>query len=127
MSLLPVYQWIQATASSTGLRESTWGFPIISALHVLAIAWFGGTVLLPGFGRQMRSFQRLGLGVLLLSGALLFWLEPLKCYNSVPFRIKIAFVALLCLTPRFRTRFGTFFTWTLWLAIIFASPWIAYF
>jgi hypothetical protein len=127
MSLLPFCQWIQNTPSSTWLRESTWGFPIISAIHVLAIAWFGGTVLIPSLGRQLLSFQRTGLALVLLTGALLFWLEPVKCYASVPFRLKMLLLVVVGVNPLFRNRLTTGLSWTLWLAIIFTARWIAYF
>ena len=32
---------------------------------------------------------------MLLTGALLFWLEPLKCYNSLSFRVKLLLLLLL--------------------------------
>jgi hypothetical protein len=127
MSLLAFCQWIQSTPSSTWLRESTWGFPFISAIHVLGIAWFGGTVLIPGLGRQLRSFQRTGLTLLLVTGTLLFWLEPVKCYASIPFRIKMLLLVFVGLNPLFHRPLRTVFSWTLWLGIIFAARWIAYF
>jgi len=127
MSLLPFCQWIQGTPSSTFLRESTWGFPILSAIHVLGIAWFGGTVLIPGFGRQLPRFQRVGLALMLLTGALLFWLEPVKCYNSGPFRLKMLLLVLVGLNALVGTRLTTVLSWALWIAIIFAARWIAYF
>ena len=127
MYLLPFCQWIQSTPSSTLLRESTWGFPIISAIHVLCIAWFGGMVLIPALGRQLSSFKWSGLTLLLLTGALLFWLEPLKCYGSAPFRLKMLLLPLLGLNSLFRSRLTTVFSWALWVGIIFAARWIAYF
>jgi len=127
MSLLSFCQWIQSTPSSTLLRESTWGFPIVSAIHVLAIAWFGGTVLIPGLSRQLPSFRRTGLALLLLTGTMLFWLEPVKCYASGPFRLKVLLLVLLCVNAWFRTRLTTVFSCALWVGIIFAARWIAYY
>jgi hypothetical protein len=104
------------------LRESTWGYPIISAIHVLGIAWFGGTVLIARFDEDLRGLRRIGLGVLLASGALLFALHPLQYSNSTSFRLKIALLLLLI-----RTRVGSPFSIALWIAIIFASRGIAFF
>ena len=126
MSLLQFCQSIQATSSSTWLRESTWGFPILSAIHVLAIAWFGGPVVIPKLAAKLKNFQRLGLAILLLTGTLLFWLEPVKCYKSLPFRIKIGFVLVVCVSPWLPQRPYAVFRWGIWLAILFASRWIAY-
>jgi hypothetical protein len=123
MSLLPVCQWIQNTPSSTLLRESTWGYPIIGAIHVLAIAWFGGTVVIPSLGAKLASFRRAGLALLLLTGALLFWLEPVKCYNSLFFRLKMLLLVVLAVNALFRSRLTMVFSWILWVAIIFAARW----
>ena len=67
MSLLAICQWIQETAASTALRESTWGFPILGALHVLGIAWFGGALFFP----PARLWRRIGLATILATGVLL--------------------------------------------------------
>lgn len=123
MSLLAICRWIQATPSSTLLRESTWGFTILAALHVLGIAWFGGAVV---FG-IMRSWQRIGLAWMLLTGALLFWLEPLKCYNSISFRLKLCLLLLLACTMRLPPKFVRLASPPLWAALILASQGIAFF
>ena len=40
--LLALARWLQDTSLRLDLSQSTWGVPIIGAIHVLAIAWFGG-------------------------------------------------------------------------------------
>jgi hypothetical protein len=123
MSLLALCRWIQATQSSTLLRESTWGFTILGALHVLGIAWFGGAVLIPA----MRVWKRIGLAWMLLTGALLFWLEPLKSYNSFSFRVKLLLLILLPCTIFLPPTFARAASLTLWAAVILASQGIAFF
>ena len=123
MTLLAICRWIQDTPSSTLLRESTWGFTILGSLHVLGIAWFGGSVLFPA----MRTWKRIGLAWMLLTGGLLFWLEPLKCYNSVSFRVKMLLLLSLFLAlflPSGWARAGSLILWT---AVILASQAIAFF
>ncbi len=122
MSLLAVCQWIQATQSSTLLRESTWGFTILGTLHVLGIAWFGGAVLFS----VMPVWKRIGLAWMLIAGALLFWLEPLKCYNSVSFRIKMLLLLLLACTALLASKFARAAALVLWAAVILASQGIAF-
>lgn len=56
------------------LRESIWGYPIIAAIHVLGLAWFGATVL-TGV-EEYKTWKKVGLAVMLLSGALLFGMHP---------------------------------------------------
>src|SRR5437899_12834092 len=77
------------------LRESTWGYPIISAIHVLGIAWFGGTILVSRFKSDLKVWRRIGMAMLLVSGAVLFWLHPVRYYNSYSFRVKLVLIVLL--------------------------------
>jgi hypothetical protein len=126
MSLATICQWIQETPVSTLLRESTWGFPAAGALHVLGIAWFGGTVLFTG--PEFRAWKRVGLAAMLATGALLFWIEPVKCYTSGPFRLKMFLLALLAANAwNPARRLAWVATLTLLGGMIFAARWIAYF
>jgi hypothetical protein len=139
MSLLTFCEWVQASPSSIFLRESTWGFPVLGAVHVLGIAWFGGIVLvadlrrlgfrmLPEIGRQFFAWKAIGLAVMLLSGATLFWLEPLKCFHSLSFRAKLALLILVGLNAilPLRPRLSAGLSLMLWIAVIFASQGIAF-
>jgi|SRR5208337_3946265 len=123
MSLLALCRWIQDTQSSTLLRESTWGFTILGSLHVLGIAWFGGAVLFSG----MRMWKRVGAAWMLSTGVLLFWLEPLKCYNSLSFRIKMFLLLLLACTALLPSRLARASALVLWAAVILASQGIFFF
>ena len=117
MSLLALCQWMQDSAASTAVRESTWGFPILGALHVLGIAWFGGAL----FFALARGWRRIGLAAMLGTGALLFYVEPLKCYHSVAFWIKMALLAAIAVNPLRRLSL------VLWAGVIFAARGIAFF
>jgi hypothetical protein len=108
-------------ALRTFLVESTWGYPIISAIHVLGLAWFGGTILISAFGRELRMWRRLGIVLLLASGAVLYWLQPGQYNDSIAFRAKLALIVVtLLMKPASPLAVG------LWVAIIFASRGIAY-
>ena len=105
----------------TFLRESTWGYPIIAAVHVLGIAWFGGTILVSQFVPELRGWRRAGLALLLLSGLILFWLHPVQYYHSIGFRVKVLLLILLAFAkPASRIAF------VLWVAVIFAARGIAF-
>jgi hypothetical protein len=106
----------------TFLRESTWGYPIIGAIHVLGIAWFGGTILVAQFATDLRRLRRIGLALLLISGAVLFWLQPEQYYNSVSFRLKLVLLLLLL-----GVKPASVLSLILWAAIVFASRGIAFF
>jgi hypothetical protein len=105
----------------TFLRESTWGYPIISAIHGLGIAWFGGTILIASFGPELRTLRRIAIGLLLLSGGVLFWLQPEQYYTSVSFWLK-----MLMLAPALLVRPASKVSMAFWIAIIFASRGIAF-
>ena len=103
------------------LVESTWGYPVISAIHVLAIAWFGGAVLAANLRPDLRRFRRVGLILLLVTGVLMFWLHPGQYYHSVSFRVKILMLLALAWTKP-----ASPLSIALWIAVIFASRGIAF-
>ena len=102
------------------LRESIWGYPIIAAIHVLGLAWFGATVLTGP--DEFKTLKRIGLVVVLASGALLFGLHPVRYSASVSFRIKMLLLVLVL-----SLKLPRVVTLGLWLAIIFAARGIAFF
>ncbi|MBI2150215.1 MAG: hypothetical protein HYU27_06375 [Acidobacteria bacterium] len=101
------------------LAESTWGYPIIGAIHVLGLAWFGGTVLIAD--RELLVWKRIGLAVMLLTGALLFGMHPVRYYSSMAFRVKMLLFALLGFKCSRRISI------ILWIVIIFAARGVAFF
>ena len=44
--LKPFFDWFGSLAFSAGLRESTWLFPVVDALHLVSLAVFAGAVLI---------------------------------------------------------------------------------
>ena len=109
MSLLSICQWIENTASSTAIRESTWVFPIIETTHVLALSLSVGLLVvsdlrLTGFVmrrrpasevfRQLAPWMLAGFSIMFASGLLLFWSQAAKAYDSVFFRIKLVLLLL---------------------------------
>jgi hypothetical protein len=125
--VLEVARLIQDTSLRLELSQSTWTVPIIGAIHVLAIAWFGGTVIVRNV--QLRRFRWIGLVILLITGLLLFWSQPLRLYYSQFFRAKILLLMLIalvaCLPGRF-ARLGILASLALWAGVILASRGIAY-
>src|SRR3954468_3045551 len=87
MSLLPFFQWCEASSLGAAIRNSVWLFPAIEAVHLLGLAMLGGLVLLldirlMGFGVQRKPLAKLAkevepwltssLLVMLATGALLY-------------------------------------------------------
>jgi len=109
MSLLPFFEWAEATALGEAIRNSSWAFAVIESVHLLALAVVGGTVLvvdlrLLGFGlraqpvadvaRDARPWFVGSLIVMLVTGVGLFLSEPMKCYASTAFAVKMTCLAL---------------------------------
>lgn len=125
--LLTLARWLQETSLRLDLSQSTWAVPIIGAIHVLAIAWFGGSVLIQS--PQLRRFRWIGLSILVFTGALLFWSEPLRLYYSQFFRAKLVLLILVgvsALLPPRHARLAMAVSLTLWAGVILASRGIAY-
>ena len=109
MDLLPFFEWAAATSLGQTISTSTWAFAVIESVHLLALAVIGGAVLivdvrLLGFGlrsqpiadvaRDARPWFVGSLIVMLVSGVGLFLSEPVKCYYSTAFAVKMTCLAL---------------------------------
>jgi hypothetical protein len=104
---LPFFQWCDGTRLSVAIRESLWLFPVVESFHLLALAVLGGAILvvdlrLWGFGLQRQPVARLArevqpwmlgaLAAMLISGFTLFLSEALRCYDNLPFQVKMIFL-----------------------------------
>jgi hypothetical protein len=109
MSLLPLFQWCEASAIGSAIRTSPWAFAVVESIHLLGLAAIGGAVLvvdlrLLGLGLRRQPVREVArdaqpwlmgsLAVMLTTGAALFLSESIKCYYSTPFRIKMAALAV---------------------------------
>ncbi|MCU1335052.1 MAG: putative rane protein [Bryobacterales bacterium] len=129
--ILDLARWLQDTSLRLDLSQSTWAVPIIGAIHMLAIAWFGGAVLVRD--PRLRRFRWVGLSILMFTGALLFWSQPLRLYYSQFFRMKMLLLMLLltwtglsALLPARRARLAMILSIVLWAGVVLASRGIAY-
>jgi hypothetical protein len=108
MSLLPFFQWCEASAPGTAIRSSQWLFPVIEAVHLLGLALMGGIILLVdmrlmGLGvrrkpvaalaRELEPWLISTLIVMLTTGVLLYTSEPIKLYYNGAFWMKMEFLA----------------------------------
>ena len=96
---------------------STWYQPLIGALHVLGIAWFGATL----FADAPR-LRRIGIVWMLATGVLLYVANTEHVTHSVAFDIKLALLLVLIFVRRPRA-----LVLSLWISVIFFSRMIAYF
>jgi hypothetical protein len=110
MSIPSILEWMESTDLSIAIREGGLPYPIIGGVHLLAIALFGGMLLatdlrLLGWGMQRRKvsdvmsqlqpWKWLGFVVMIVTGLLLAWAEPVRLYRSPSFWVKMAFFALV--------------------------------
>jgi hypothetical protein len=101
--------WIHNSYLATGIRESIWTFPIIQAIHVLALALSVGLLIwfdlrLTGWGltnqpiskvhKQVMPYALVGFAIMFITGILLFCSDAEKCYVSAYFRLKLVFLLL---------------------------------
>ena len=102
--LLPFFQWCHNTSLGVAIRESKVLFPVIEAFHLFALTLLFGSILVlnlrlfavvmqrqpvPKVARNIAPYMLGSLAVMFISGILLFLSEALKCYGSIPFRIKM--------------------------------------
>lgn len=162
MSLLHFVQWLNETPASVFLRENDWSFAIIETVHILGLGLSVGTILwvdLRLVGLAMRSqrtsevvshiepWAMRGFLVMFVSGALLLFAEPLKCYTRLTFRLKVLMLILAGLNFLYfdtrirgklseydeamvlpwRAKMVGYLSMALWLGIIFCGRWVAYF
>jgi hypothetical protein len=154
MNLFPLFQWFEATAIGTVVRESLWLFPVIECVHLLALSLLGGVVLavdlrMLGLGLKSPSAAKLelqlrpwlagALATMIATGVPMFLSEAVKCYYSPPFFYKIqmlivasvfTFAVKRRVLQRMRpiwNRITAVTSLALWFGVAFAGRWIAFY
>jgi len=109
-SFLPFFEWCGNTWLGSTVRDTVWAFPVIETFHLLALAVLLGSVLIVnlrvfGLGArfsplssELEPWLRASVAILLITGVLLFLSEPMKCYESVSFPLKIALIVVAIAT-----------------------------
>ena len=109
MSLLGLCQWLAKTSWSIALHESLWVYPIVESVHVLTLCLFLGTAVLLDLrllGATMRRvpvsevadrlfpWTAAGFVLMVITGVLLFYANPVRTYLNIFFRIKVGMLIL---------------------------------
>ena len=120
--------WLESTNMANAIRQSTWLFPTIETIHVLATVLVVGSVTmldlrLLGVASRDRSVTELhkevlpwtwsSFAVAAMAGSLLFSSSATKYYHNVPFRMKMALLLLVGLNAAF-FEFRTFRSVAAW-------------
>ena len=108
-SFLPFFEWCGRTWLGATVRDTVWAFPVIETFHLLALAVLLGTVLIVnlrvfGLGRRYATVAELArelepwmfvsLAVLIVSGIPMAMSEPMKCFESYSFPVKMLLIVL---------------------------------
>jgi hypothetical protein len=106
--LLPFFEWCETVWLGRVVVGSLWLFPVIEAVHLLALSVLGGAILIVdlrmlGFGLQRQSIRSIArqarpflIGAivgLIATGIPLFLSEPTKCYYNNAFWVKMTALA----------------------------------
>jgi hypothetical protein len=160
-TLLDLCATLEATPMAVEIAQSKWLFPTIETLHVLALVIVFGSIAfldlrLLGLSRPDRAAAQVaadllpwtwgGFALAALSGALMFASAATRYFDNVPFRIKMALLALAGLNMvvlhfgawRQVGRWGTVvpspapvrtaaaLSLLFWISIVFAGRWIGF-
>lgn len=154
MHLLPFLRWIAGTPVARAIDEVEWAFPVIESIHILGMALLAGAIAavdlrvlgmglrsrtVPELARELQPLTLAGLGVMLVTGPLLFSTDPIRYSTNPAFVFKMrallaavaVHIALLCGAARSRKpimRWGkpmACLSLALWVAAICAARWIA--
>ena len=155
MDLLPLLHWLGGTPVARVIDNVKWAFPVIESIHILGMALLAGTIAAvdlrmlgmglrsrsaPELARELQPWTRLGFGVMVVTGPLLFSTDPMR-YSANPafvFKMRALLAAVVVYFPLHRgaalsqklatTRWGKWvasLSLTLWIAVIVAARWIA--
>jgi hypothetical protein len=96
--------WLGGTPWSARLLESLWVWPLIESTHVLSIALFVGTAMMmdlrllgvtfggvraSDFTGRLLPWTRAGFAIMIVTGLLIFYSNPVRYYHNVFFRFKM--------------------------------------
>lgn len=109
MTLLQICEWLEMTKLAELVTQSTYGFPIIVAIHLLGLGLSVGTVIwfdlrLLGMVlttmpvslvyRRLAPVMMAGFATMFTSGAVIFTGYAMAAYNNPYFRVKLAMIVL---------------------------------
>jgi hypothetical protein len=100
----PFFKWCDGTMLGAWVRSSTWQFPMIETIHILALAMLYGCVVIlslrlmhmlmkgwtvSNIANEVSPYLNWSLGTILVSGTLLYLSEAMKTLDNPAFWIKV--------------------------------------
>jgi hypothetical protein len=154
-------KWLANTPGSIALHESLWVYPIVESVHVLVLCLFLGlTVMLDlrllgvtfrgarvsEVAERLMPWMMAGFVLMVASGSLLFYAIPVRTFQNIFFRVKLAMLIAAGLNvwvfnstihrtvavwdldavPPKRARVAAGLSLALWASIVVAGRMIAY-
>jgi uncharacterized protein DUF6644 len=111
-SWFPFFSWMDETRISLYIKSTTWVFPLVETIHILALAVLLGSLFLIDLRllgiairrwspaqilEQVHSFINWSVVIILITGVILFTAEPRKLFDSAAFGPKMILLALAIL------------------------------
>jgi hypothetical protein len=157
--LLQLVHWLNESSISGFVRQSEFVFPVAEAAHLFGLFFSVGLVIwidlrLLGFFMRdqeisetlssLEPWAKVGFGIMLLSGAVLFVCRPDAYYSTLVFRAKLFLLLLSCLNALYfrrtvivsgqgstsrapwRIRLAGLLSLIFWVAIIILGRWTSY-
>jgi uncharacterized protein DUF6644 len=108
-SIFPFFRWANDTSAAHWIANSSWGFPALEGVHIVALALLFGAVIFVDLqmlgvirsdtpvwrlDESLRPWIFTSLVIILVTGVLLFLSEATKLYNNGPFRIKVVMLLI---------------------------------
>jgi hypothetical protein len=102
-------EWLASTRWSIALHESLYLYPLIESTHVLTLGLFVGLAVMldlrllgltlkqvpvSEYTARVLPWAKAGFVVMVITGALLFYAIPVRTYQSIFFRFKVAMLIL---------------------------------
>lgn len=102
-------EWLGSTSWSVRLLESFWVWPLLESTHVLSIALFVGSAMMmdlrlmgvtfggvraSDFTSRLLPWTRGGFVVMVVTGLLVFYSNPVRYYHNIFFRFKMLLMVL---------------------------------
>ena len=122
--------WLERTPLSQAIQGAGWIVPTVQTIHILAIAAVLSSALMFALrgDTRLRTVIWWTLPVLLATGLIMIIGEPVRSLENPVFQLKMALLACaiaVMLLP-FKNRIVAIVSLPLWVGIVFAGRWIAY-
>jgi len=122
--------WLEQTPLSQAIQGAGWVVPAVQTIHILAIAAVVSSALMLALrlDARFRPVIWWALPVLLATGLVMIVGEPVRSLENPVFQLKMALLVcaiVVSLLP-YKNRPAAVASLSLWIGIVFAGRWIAY-